>query len=363
MKMDRKLGYWAGLMVLGWLGLPCAAEKALLTPEAFREQYLGKAGRVDFVFGDDRPFQSCHASTVAVTKDGTVLCAWFGGTKEKDPDVAIWLSRFSGEAWSAPEKVAKINGTAHWNPVLFSPDGGRVYLFFKVGPEIPDWQTYWQQSDDGGKTWSTATELVAGDHGGRGPVRNKPIVLSDGAWLAGASTEQGAWLPFADRSEDLGKTWTRSKNFEIVPSELRGRGAIQPTLLEFAPGQVTALMRSQGGRVWQTDSADGGKTWSKVVASDLPNNNSGVDAALLPDGRAWIVYNPVGQNWGVRSPISIAESKDRGKSWQRLVDLDDEDMKEFSYPAIVAGPDGGVVISYTWKRERIRVWQIPGPKP
>ena len=54
-------------------------------------------------------------------------------------------------------------------------------------------------STDGGKSWSQAAELVPGDvSGGRGPVKNKPLLLPTGRILAPASTEQGRWLCFAD---------------------------------------------------------------------------------------------------------------------------------------------------------------------
>lgn len=337
-----------------------ADNEDVLKPAAVEELVRAHGGRVDFVFEEERAFPSCHASTLACAPDGTLMCAWFGGKEEKDPDVAIWLSRFVDGAWATPVKVAKVNETAHWNPVLFNPGDGKVYLFFKVGPQIPEWQTYWKQSADNGVTWSDAVELVPGDHGGRGPVRCKPIVLSDGAWLAGASTEKGGWRPFADRSEDSGKTWTRSEDFEIEPKELRGRGAIQPTLWERAPGMVRAYMRSQGGRIWATDSADYGKTWSKVFATELPNNNSGIDFLNAEGFGKWMVYNPVGQSGGVRSPLSLAKTED-GDHWTRFADLENEPMKEFSYPAMIQTKDGGIAISYTWKRERIRVWQIaPG---
>jgi len=323
---------------------------------------LANGGRVDFVFEDDRPFAQCHASTLAQAGDGSLLCAWFGGTREKNPDVAIWLSRFSDGAWSAPRKVAKISETAHWNPVLFVPGEKTVYLFFKVGVEVAPWQTYWMQSEDHGETWSEPVELVPGDIGGRGPVRCKPIVLSDGAWLAGGSTELGPWVPFADRSEDQGKTWTRSADFVIDPETLPGKGAIQPTLWESKPGTVHALMRSQGGRIWQADSDDHGKTWTPIRAISLPNNNSGIDLVRFADGRLWMVYNPTEKNWGARSPITLGESRDNGVSWTVVGNLEDEPEKEFSYPAIIHTKDG-VAISYTWKRERIRVWQLPVSTP
>jgi hypothetical protein len=55
--------------------------------------------------------------------------------------------------------------------------------------------------------WSPASELVAGDAGGRGCVKNKPLVLppptDDGGGdasppvlLCGGSTERGGWRAF-----------------------------------------------------------------------------------------------------------------------------------------------------------------------
>lgn len=341
--------------------LNIAVPEARYESGAFIDAITEAGGGVDFVFGDERPFPECHASTLVETAEGELLCAWFGGTKEKDPDVGIWMSRHANGAWSPPERVAKITEQAHWNPVLFrDPAAPTVYLFFKEGPEIPTWRTFWMRSDDHGRTWSEARELVPGDAGGRGPVRCKPIVLSDGAWLAGASTESGPWLPFADRSGDQGMTWTRSEDFAFDPAALRGRGAIQPTLWESAPGQAHALMRTTGGKVWRADSEDGGRTWGPMRETSLPNNNSGVDVLRMQDGTLFLLYNPVGMSWGPRTPMDLAVSHDNGETWETFARLDHEPVSgvEFSYPAIVATQDG-IAVSYTWHRERIRVWRIP----
>jgi len=336
-------------------------DMSITSSAAFQAQVEGAGGRVDFIFEEDRPFAQCHASSVSSDAKGDLLAVWFGGTKEKDPDVGIWYSRFHEDAWNAPALLAKVNETAHWNPVIFRAlDEDTIYVFFKVGPEIPTWQTYWMQSDDHGVTWSEPVELVPGDAGGRGPVRCKPIVLSDGAWLAGASTELGRWIPFADRSEDKGKTWTRSDNFALDDPALLGRGAIQPTLWESSPGQVHSLLRSQGGKVWRSDSADYGKTWGPVRETALPNNNSGVDVVQLSGNRLLLVYNPVSRNWGSRTPIDLALSTDNGETWTPVAHLEDnpDPKSEFSYPAIVLTEDG-VVITYTWNRQRVRAWQLP----
>jgi predicted neuraminidase len=71
------------------------------------------------------PRFSCHASTLVETSQG-LAAAWFGGTREKHPDVCIYLSRYQGGAWSSPVEAA--NGIESpgkryptWNPVLFQP--------------------------------------------------------------------------------------------------------------------------------------------------------------------------------------------------------------------------------------------------
>ncbi len=347
-------------MLLLTAPIQAAEDTGILAPDAFQKQVEAKGGRCDFLFGNDRPFKQCHASTVLDAGNGELLCAWFGGTQERNPDVAIWLSRFSNGAWSAPRSVAKISPMAHWNPVLFRDAEGTVYLFFKVGKTEPVWKTYWQQSNDNGATWSAAVELVPGDTGGRGPVKNKPIILSNGTWLAGASTELHKDVPFADCSTDRGKTWTRSEDWVIDKKALWGSGAIQPTVWESPAGKVHALLRSNGGRIWRSDSEDFGKTWSPIRATELPNNNSGIDLLRLEDGRLLLVYNPIGKDEGARTPLDLAVSPDNGATWKPFAHLenDPDPETEYSYPAIVR-TKSGIAISYTWRRERIRCWQIP----
>ena len=40
----------------------------------------------------NKPTRECHASTIVETPTGLVA-AWFAGTREKHPDVGIWISR------------------------------------------------------------------------------------------------------------------------------------------------------------------------------------------------------------------------------------------------------------------------------
>lgn len=320
------------------------------------------------------PTAMCHASTVLPLPGGGVLSAWFGGSYEGERDVAVWVSRREDGRWSDPFAIAHLD-QPHWNPVLQLLENGDVRLYYKVGAVIADWKTMVCHSRDGGKTWSLPRELVPGDDsGGRGPVRCKVIRLSGGRELAPCSTERGAWTGYADRSDDGGLTWTRSnpiaipglepgkertvESSDVAVSEqsFYGRGVIQPTLWESAPGQVHMLLRSTEGFIYRSDSGDAGETWCPPYPTELPNNNSGIDLDRLEDGTLVLACNPVAANWGSRTPMRLLYSTDNGAGWQTLLDLD-SGKGEFAYPAVVA--QGNTVhVTYTWKRQNIAYWQI-----
>ena len=309
----------------------------------------------EHIFADARPFAECHASTVVELCNGCVLAAWFGGTAEKNRDVGVWGATRTEAGWSVPRLLAKVRNSPHWNPVLFVAPDGRVHLFFKVGDHIPIWETWRIISDDEGETWTEAQELIRGDRGGRGPVKNKPIVLSDGIWLAPASVEGDRWDVFVDRSEDGGETWVAGGLVPLDRSRFEGAGVIQPTLWESAPGHVHMLMRSTCSRICRSDSRDYGETWSPVRPTSLPNNNSGIDLARLPDGTLALAYNHVAGDWAARTPLCIALSFDNGETWPRRLDIETA-AGEFSYPAIIP-TSAGIGLTYTWRRERIAFWQ------
>ncbi|MFP4506074.1 MAG: sialidase family protein [Cyclobacteriaceae bacterium] len=339
-----------------------APEKAENTPVLLSSMDLPAK---DFIFGDDKPFPQCHASNLLRLEDGNFLVVWFGGTREKDDDVGIWLSRGRPGKWTEPEEVAKLRDAPHWNPVLFQPEEGPVHLFFKVGKEIDDWETWLMTSADGGKSWTEARELVPGDTGGRGPVRNKPIVLSNGDWLAPASHEdKRIWNAFVDRSTDQGESWEAGEYLELNRKEVPEEGIIQPALWESEPGKVHMLIRSSGGQVCRSDSDDYGKSWTPVYNTGLPNPNTGIDVSQFADGTLALAYNRDDENWGARAPLTIALSEDNGQSWPYALDIESgAEDDEFSYPSIISFGDT-IAVTYTWQRQKIAFWmgtrdQIP----
>ena len=300
----------------------------------------------EFIY-ETAPFPSCHASTIAETPSG-LIAAWFGGTGEKNPDVGIWVSRYEAGHWTPPGEVA--NGVESptkryptWNPVLFQPKHGPLLLFYKVGPDPRIWWGMLLTSDDAGKTWSKPRRLPEGIVG---PIKNKPVQLANGDLLSPSSSEDGGWRVHFERSADLGETWT------ATPPVNDGKkiGAIQPSILFHQGGKLQALGRTRQGRIFETWSADGGRTWGEMTLTDLPNPSAGTDAVTLKDGRHLLIYNPVATG---RSPLALAASPD-GKIWSAALVLEDQPDQEFSYPAIIQTRDGLVHVTYTWKRERIK---------
>lgn len=302
---------------------------------------------------------SVHASTVLKVGDNEFLCAFFGGTREGNDDVKIWVSRFENQRWSTPVIVAKGDNEPCWNPVLFKY-GEKIMLFYKVSKPIPKWRTMLMESEDNGKTWTEPRELVPGDIGGRGPVKNKAILLSDGRICAPASLETPTcWDCFTDISADGGKTWQRSEFVPYDHENNEGKGIIQPTLWEDG-GKIRMLTRSTASSIMISESEDG-LSWSPAKRTELPNNNSGIDCVRLDNGKLVLIYNPVEGRHGDRNVIGISESTDNGKSWTPccIVEKDEDTDAEFSYPAIICD-DKYVYTTYTHNRTNVmfRIFEI-----
>ena len=224
------------------------------------------------------PFPSSHASTVVELKNGKLMSAWFGGTAEGKPDVAIWGATKTQTQWSAPVELAREPDIPCWNPVLFHTRDGKLWLYYKFGPSPQTWTGARKWSSDEGKTWSQAEHLPAGL---LGPIRAKPLVLKDGTIVSGSSIEAyRSWAAWIERSKDGGKTW--AKIGPIVPPLRSDRqrspdpdgkdidGIIQPSVISLGRNHLRFYARSTAktARVCVADSYDDGVTWTQARPLD-----------------------------------------------------------------------------------------------
>jgi len=307
-----------------------------------------------FVFGEDKYFKSCHASTVAYLPGAGICAAAFGGTAEGRDDVGIFVSMKGDKGFLPPTKI-KISEEAHWNPVL-SALGGKFTLWFKAGKTIPGWVTYVAESSDG-VNWTEPQPLVPGDiSGGRGPVKNPPLPLPDGTLIGPRSVEtHTAWTTEFDISFDGGKSWHITKPLDYKYDNILGEafktqkrnGIIQPALWRESRG-VHAFMRSTWGAVYRSDS-ENGIDWSPAYRTEIPNNNSGICCAVNSENILALCLNPVSTS--ERTPLKLLFSSDGGDNFDDGITLEDGEG-EYSYPTVVA--DGSdFLVTYTYKRRDI----------
>jgi alpha-L-rhamnosidase len=320
-------------------------------------------------------FPECHSASIVETKKGDLVATYFGGTKERNPDVCIWVSRKPKGAkdWTKPQLVADgvgiINGNqlssepgqreACWNPVLFETPKGELQLYFKIGPNVAGWKGWRVTSKDGGKTWSNREKLPDDIYG---PIKNKPVLVGN-RLIAPTSDERNGWKVYFELSDDMGKTWRRTAFVEADA----GVKAIQPSIIQLPDGRLEALCRTRSRHIGVTYSSDNGETWSKLQLIDTPNNNSGIDAVTLSEelrvgtSAEKGTYAMVCNDWpiepdkekGARTPLSVLRSTD-GTNWQQWITLEDSPISQYSYPSVIQSRDGHIHVVYTWRRQRIK---------
>ncbi len=312
---------------------------------------------------ENRPAAQAHASTLVETPEG-LMVAFFAGPHEGHPFVGIRASTLVGKKWSWPVEIANGFETDSlryptWNPVLFMPKNGELQLYYKQGPSPIEWWGMMKVSQDNGKTWSYGSKMGENPAIGHivGPVKNKPVQLKDGTIISPSSTEimdgdETVWRIHVEISKDNGKSW------EIVGPINDGIefDAIQPSILEFKDGRLMMLARTKQNVLAQSWSSDKGRTWSKVVATDLPNPNSGTDAVTLKDGRQLLIYNHKIKADGERGRdiLNLAISID-GVRWIPVMTIENEpSLHGYAYPAIIQTKDGLVHATYTYDRTAIK---------
>lgn len=323
----------------------------------FECNYICADNRVlenEFVYAQT-DFPQCHASSIVELKNGDLVATYFGGTKERNPDVCIWVNRKpkGSRSWSKPVLVADgvfrlgtpdavvagidttcaraetgpivgINKTwqeaklnvshegfyrkACWNPVLFEMPNGELWLFFKIGLVMNDWTGWVVKSRDGGITWSEKEPL---EKGFLGPIKNKPVIVGDRLICPSSTENEGGWKFHFEILDLKTNKWKYvgpiERELHPLTTDMASDGSlrtdnpekyklhpiycIQPSILKLADGRLQAIGRTRNGRLASTWSSDNGDTWTKVTLIDAPNNQSGTDAVTLSNGKHVLIYN------------------------------------------------------------------------
>jgi predicted neuraminidase len=234
-------------------------------------------------------------------------------------------------------------------------------------------------SKDDGTTWIGPKPLFTSPGSF---VRHPPVLLKD-KWIlpmyytpsAGIITGAESNYSVTKTSSDSGKTWEECR----IP---KSDGVVHPNIIRLSDTFFILFFRSRfADWIYKSTSSDG-CTWTPPVPTQLPNNNSSIQATLLQNGHLLMAFNnsnAVGTGKAqaaLRKPLSVAISEDNGATWPWIRDVETGDSTisgtvgdpldkkehvegsaaydEYSYPTILQGPDGKIHISFTWRREGIK---------
>jgi predicted neuraminidase len=292
---------------------------------------------------------------------------WFGGTREGATDAAIYTAVYSpGAASWADEAVVATPGSVQrdvhrWvrklgNPVAVRDRGNRLLLFF-VSVTVGGWagsSINVVTSEDNGVRWSGARRLITSPFLNLSTlVKGSALLYQDGRIGLPVYHEFiakfGELLQLGADGEVLGKVRMSS-----------GRTSLQPVIVPRTASEAVGFMRYAGkppGRVLVSRTADGGRSWTPPVKTELPNPNAAVDALRLEDGSILMAFN---DDASERTHLSLARSRDDGRTWRivhrfvRPAGAAAGEAAEFSYPRLLLARDGDLHLLYTVDKAEIR---------
>ncbi len=362
-----------------------------------------------------------HAANITVLGNSDLACVWFGGTQEGIPDISIYFSRLAAgsDRWTDPVRLSDDPSRSEQNPVLFPAPDGTLWLFYtaQVSGNQDTAIVRCRTSADDGRTWGPIRTLFEAGAGDGIFIRQPLVVLPNGDWLLPVFLCHGTpgekWVGDNDTSAvkistDQGRTWTEHS----VPDST---GCVHMSIVPLADGTrfggtLAAFFRSRwADHVYRSTSTDNGRSWSKPVPTELPNNNSSIQVTALRDGRLAIVCNPSSAEqaterraslydeieddatapvaavavapaptqgrkafWGApRAPLTLALSSDGGITWPVRRNLEvgdgycmtnnskDSLNREFSYPSVTQTADGDLHVAFTYFRQAIKYSRVP----
>ena len=295
-----------------------------------------------------------HASSIAEAPNGDVLVTWYGGSYESSDDEALYMARRKkGERnWSTPERLIRDAAHPVGNAIIFVDPAKKVWILWgRMEATQPllahtGWdgaRLMYRVSSDNGHTWTKDLLFPMETYGWL--PRNLPITLPGGELLVPLSDERdNVDKSFFVKTTDSGKTWVRS---QIIPNKnVMGE---QPTVAPTPDGSLIAFVRLRP-TLLQTESTDGGLTWTMAHETNLKCPDSAISLRALRNGHLLLVHNDSERS---RTPLSITRSVDGGKTWGSPLAFE-SNPGEYSYPSVLQTSDGLIHLVYTYRRYSIK---------
>ncbi len=309
--------------------------------------------------------------TIAKTASGELLAVFSG---DRDEHVCPWgktelvRSSDNGKTWSAPVTINNTPLDDRDAGIIVTRKGTIIVSWFtslafddsnyykhypadvvaswrrhaeKLGPETrKQWLGSWvRRSTDGGRTWGDPIRM-------QGSTPHGPIELKDGRLLYVGRVLYN-WEPSVsvEESSDDGVTWKRIGTVPVAPGD-NIASYHEPHPVEAADGTIVTVIREEKRNIMmQSESRDGGKTWSVPRQSGV----WGCPPHLirLHDGRILFVYGHRRQPYGERACVSA----DNGRTWSvdNPITIAPALNGDLGYPASVELGDGSIFTVYYQK--------------
>jgi sialidase-1 len=283
-------------------------------------------------------------------KDGRILFAYthYNGTSTDDHAPAYLAGRYSsdgGKTWTGEDVLILQNeGLMNTMSVSFLRlKNGKIAMFYLKKNSDADCIPMVRFSSDEAKTWSEPTTCITDQKGYFVLNNNRIIQLRSGRLLlpvARHKTPETEWVTkaplFTYYSDDEGMSW---KSSQQVP-DLTKVQTQEPGVIELKDGRVMMFIRASDGFQMRSYSGDQGETWSPIEASSIHSPISPASMVRIPaTGDLLMVWNNnkvIEKAWhgGTRTPLTIAISKDEGKTWINIKNIEMDPDGWYCYTAI-----------------------------
>lgn len=250
----------------------------------------------------------------------------------------------------------------------------REILFSYVGWDSnAQRNVFLRRSLDNGATWSEQVQIS--EPGWYCNNADRAIRLSTGRvlipahgpyaenYIGGTPYVRGDLHSFVFYSDDGFKTWQRSQGSMTAD----GRGCHEPTIVELKDGRLFCLLRNTNRAQYFSVSEDGGDHWTAPAPTELASPESPALVKRIPStGDLMVLWNNVASktNWP-RIPLTAAISKDEGKTWTHVADIDRRENCDAAYPSLTFVGDEVLIAYYSrstqWKRDcevTLRIYPI-----